>query len=360
MKVLQLGGAFHQSFFIDELILNNYYVECLDNIPINPGHNYAKISHNISITDIENIKKIIRNEKFIVSSYGSDIAELSRNLIIGDKGKHINLLKKLSARRLLKKVFIDQKQPNIKIANLNENYQKNYCVIKPNISSGSKGISLVTSPQKIKNAIKKAQEFSIDGVAIIEEYIKNDGNKYYCEGLLIKNNLYLVIGCSKSSSGTIKWDGSVQITEDNISSFTNLSYAYLENLLMDSILKMSSAITRSSFAFNIDFYINDEKIIIIEFATRPGGNLLPLVLEHRYGINHSLSYLSILEGCPEVIYRNTPVFKIDSKKPITISIIKYIFMKELELHKEDNMIILKRKYSDKGNSEKLAALIHGT
>ena len=56
MKILQLGGAFHQSFFIDELTLNNYHVECLDNINLNPGHNYAKLSHNISIIDIENIK----------------------------------------------------------------------------------------------------------------------------------------------------------------------------------------------------------------------------------------------------------------------------------------------------------------
>ncbi len=359
MKVLQLGGAFHQSFFIDELTLNNYYVECLDNIPINPGHNYAKISHNISITDIENIKKVIQNKKFIVSSYGSDIAELSRNLIIGDKGKHINLLKKLSARRLLKKVFIDQKQPNIKIANLDENYQENYCVIKPNISSGSKGISLISSAEKIKNAIKIAQERSIDGVAVIEEFIENDGNKYYCEGLLINNIIYLVMGCSKSSSGTIEWDGSIQITEENVSCFTNLSYEYLEKLLTDSILKMSDAVSKSSFAFNIDFFINNGKIIIIEFATRPGGNLLPLVLEHKYRINHSLSYLSILEGRPQLIYRDRPVWNIDPKKIIQISIIKYIFSEEIEMLKADNIIILKRKYSDQVKSEKLAALIYG-
>lgn len=358
MKVLQLGGAFHQSFFIDELTLNNYHVECLDNIPNNPGHNYAKQSHNISITDIKSIKKIVKNQKFILSSYGSDIAELTRNIISGDNGKQINLLKKLSARKLLKKVYADQKQPKIKIANLDKQYNEKYFVIKPNISSGSKGISLVRSRKNFETAIKKAQDFSLDGVAIIEEYINNDGNKYYCEGLLINKKVYLVIGCSKSSSRTIKWDGSIQIGEDNISTFTNLSYKYLENLLKDSILKMSHEISKFSFAFNIDFFINNNKIIIIEFATRPGGNLLPLVLEHKYGINHSLSYLSILNGIPQVVYRNNPLFKIDSKITIKISIIKYIFLEELDQYKEDNITILKREYSNQVNSKKMAALIY--
>lgn len=358
MKVLQLGGAFHQSFFIDELSLNNYHVESLDNIPSNPGHNYAKLSHNISITDIKNIKKIVQNQNFLISSYGSDIAELTR-IVIGDHGKQINLLKKLSARNLLKEVYTDQKQPKIKIAKLDKKYNEKYCVIKPNISSGSKGISIISSRKTIETAIKKAQDFSLDGVAIIEEYINNDGNKYYCEGLLINNEVYLVIGCSKSSSGTIEWDGSIQISEDNISTFTNLSYKYLENLLKDSILKMSCAISKFSFAFNIDFFINNENIIIIEFATRPGGNLLPLVLEHKYGINHSLSYLSILNGKPQVIYRNHPLFRIDSKKVLKISIIKYNYAEELDLYKKDNIIILRRKYSNQLNSEKIAALIYG-
>ena len=154
MKVLQLGGAFHQSFFIDELISNNYHVECLDNRPDNPGHNYAKLSHNISIRDVKNIKKIVQNQNFIISSYGSDIAELTRNTIIGEQGKQINLLKKLSARNLLQEVFIDQKQPKIKIAELDKQYNKEYCVIKPNISSGSKGISIIRSEKEIETAIR--------------------------------------------------------------------------------------------------------------------------------------------------------------------------------------------------------------
>lgn len=195
MRVLQLGGAFHQSFFIDELSLNNYHVECLDNIPNNPGHNYAKLSHNISITDIKNIKKVVKKQKFIISSYGSDIAELTRNMIGGENGKQIKLLKKLSARKLLKKVYADQKQPKIKIANLDKQYNEKYLVIKPNISSGSKGISLISSRKEIEKAIKKAKDCSLDGIAIIEEYINNDGNKYYCEGLLINKKVYLVIGC---------------------------------------------------------------------------------------------------------------------------------------------------------------------
>ena len=105
MKILQLGGAFHQSFFVEELAANNYFVECLDNLPNNPGHSYAEKSYNISITDIKKIKEILTQDNYIISSYGSDLAELSRNKLVEDNGSHINLLMKYSARLFLQKVF---------------------------------------------------------------------------------------------------------------------------------------------------------------------------------------------------------------------------------------------------------------
>ena len=145
MKIIQLGGAFHQSFFIEELCLNQFHVECLDNIPDNPGHNYATCSHNISITDTHKINKIFDKEDIVFSSYGSDIAEFSRSILTNEKGNHLRLLKKISARNFLRKVFSNQNQPNIKIANLKEDINFKSCVIKPNISSGSKGVELINS-----------------------------------------------------------------------------------------------------------------------------------------------------------------------------------------------------------------------
>ncbi len=359
MKIIQLGGAFHQSFFIEELCLNQFDVECLDNIPDNPGHNYATRSHNISIIDTDKIKNIFGKEDIVFSSYGSDIAEFSRSILTKEKGNHLRLLKKISARKFLKKVFSNQNQPNIKIANLKEDINIKNCLIKPNISSGSKGIHLINSKIRISDAIKNAQAISIDGVAVLEEYINNDGNKYYCEGLIIKNNIFLVIGCSTSSNATLNWDGSVQIKENNILFYTELSYDFLIGLLKDCILKMAAVLDKDSFAFNIDFFINHGDIIIIEFALRPGGNLLPLVLEHTYGINHSLSYLSILKGNPQIIYRKNKFLKIDSTKCLNISITKDINSNDIK-KQVNNIITLKRKYSHQVNQEKLIGRIYGT
>tara|TARA_B100000886_G_scaffold340156_2_gene308195 strand:+ start:565 stop:1647 length:1083 start_codon:yes stop_codon:yes gene_type:complete len=358
-KILQLGGSFHQSFFIEELIKNDYHVDCLDNVPDNPGHYYAKNSYNISITDIDKIKKIITNENYIISSYGSDIAEISRNILLGETGNHLKLFEKHSARMFLKKVFINQRQPDIKIADFKEDKLKNSCVIKPNISSGSKGVFIINSSNKIRNAINIARNISKDGVAILEEYINNDGNKYYCEGLIINNNILLVYGCSKSSTQSLTWDGSSQITENNISLYTNMSYKEIFNLLKVCIMKLSKAISKDSFAFNIDFFINGKEIVIIEFATRPGGNLLPLVLEHSYNINYSLTYLSILKGNPKIIYRKIPFLPIVTQKAINISISANKTLKDKNQNNEDNMVTFKRP-SSKNNSHQLAALIYGS
>ena len=320
MKLIQLGGAFHQSLFIYELIRKNYFVACLDNVRQNPGHLYSSISFNISITKISEIKKILADEDYIISSYGSDIAELIRNILIGDYGNHMNLLKKFSARLFLKEVFSNENQPNIKLISLNENISNHKYLVKPNISSGSKGVSIINSKKEFEQAVKLARSISLDGLAVLEEYINNDGNKYYCEGLILRNDIFLVFGLSKSSKKNIIWDGSEQITEENISSFTELTYKYVENYLKEAVLKISRVISKKSFAFNIDFFINGNKIIIIEFSPRPGGNFLPVVLEHKFNIDHSLTYLSILTGENKIFYRKYPVFSKDSRKPLNISI----------------------------------------
>ena len=100
-----------------------FNVACLDNVRQNPGHLYSSISFNISITKISEIKKILADEDYIISSYGSDIAELIRNILIGDYGNHMNLLKKFSARLFLKEVFSNENQPNIKLTNLTTIFQ---------------------------------------------------------------------------------------------------------------------------------------------------------------------------------------------------------------------------------------------
>jgi hypothetical protein len=357
MKILQLGGAFHQSFFVEELAANNYFVECLDNLPNNPGHSYAEKS---SITDIKKIKEILTQDNYIISSYGSDLAELSRNKLVEDNGSHINLLMKYSARLFLQKVLGKKNQPNIKIAELNTTLSNKSYVVKPNISSGSKNVSIVKSGLNVKEAIKSAQSISLDGLAVIEDYIENDGNKYYCEGIIVNNEIKIVFGCSKSSKNNLIWDGSIQIRKQNICLYNSISYEFIENFLKDCVSKIALEINKSSFAFNIDFFIRDKEIFIIEFAPRPGGNLLPAVLEHTFGINYSLTYFSILKGEPKIFYREKPIFNIDIKKSLNISIMEEDRYNNLDPNKRTNIITLKRNYRSNSSSEKLLAIVYGT
>ena len=199
MKIIQLGGAFHQSFFIEEIKKFGYIVYCLDNVPYNPGHFYADNSFNISTTNIKEIKKIISKDKFILSSFGSDLGERTRIILTEGDSPKLKLFTKHDSRKLLKKTFQNQNQPNIKFASLTEQKSERTLVVKPNISSGSKGVSIIAPNNELFGAIKEAQKISLDNKAVIEEYVINDGKKYYCEGLVINKEIFLVIGFSTSS-----------------------------------------------------------------------------------------------------------------------------------------------------------------
>src|SRR5205823_7695298 len=55
-------------------------------------------------------------------------------------------------------------------------------IIKPQRSSGSKGVVIVDHLQGIDEHLREAKQFSLDGEAIIEECL--DGSQHTCEGFL--------------------------------------------------------------------------------------------------------------------------------------------------------------------------------
>ncbi len=361
MRILQLGAAFHQAFFIEELIKNGYVVESISKYPEDPGHVYSSKSYNISITDIDNIKRVHSNSDYILSSYGSDIAELTRLIITKDETPQIKLLKKDTARNFLKQVYPSQRQPNIRIAKRNEKLSTKWRVVKPNISSGSKGVAIIKENSPINEFIKIARDISVDNMAVIEEYINNDGRKYYCEGLIINSEIFLVIGVSKSSLNSLIWDGSEQITKQNISSYIDIPYHYLIENLKECILMMSKSVNKNSFAFNIDFMIYNNEVVIVEFSLRPGGNLLPYVVEHTFNINYCLTYLSILLDKPKVVHNINPIFNISPEKAINISIMQnqHSSKSHPRCVPSEFIHILKRRYLNWDTDRNLIAEIYG-
>ena len=334
MIICQLGGAFHQSLFINDLVEAQLVVECIDNIPSNFGHIVAQKNFDCSITDTQNLSKYLdqKDDSYIISSYGSDIAELARLNLLNSNCSSMSLLTKYSARLLLREIFPDQPQPEIYLVNdITDEFLKkssNYYV-KPNISSGSKGVVCLNDMSYAcsKQSILNAQQISLDDKAVIETVIPNNGFKYYCEGIKCGNSILLTIGVSLSSNKNLVWDGSIQIQESNSRKYCVVDYNQVINKLKDVVWVISSAIDRVSFPFNIDFFLHpsSEEPIILEFAPRAGGNFLHVALEHIHKLDYARTYLSIYDEqkVPTLYYRESPRFaNISSDMPLRIQIHK--------------------------------------
>ena len=333
MKIIQLGAAFHQSLFIQDCIDLGYEVTTIDNRPCNYGHNISTNSINRSITDAEEIMDCINSEEDIVSAYGSDIAMLTWAKLNNKQNLGI-LCKKYTARSFLKKCFFNKKshiQPECYlIENLEELLQKldseEKVVIKPNISSGSKGVAIIEGKTKAKECYHEAKNYSLDNKVVVEEYVQNNGKKYFCEGLKIKSKVLFAFGLSTSSSKDLKLDGSILFTKGNCKTYTGQEYLEVYKKLEESLRTIFDKLLlrkSDSIAFNVDFYLEEEKIFIIECAPRPGGNFLSLHLEYIYNIDYCKSYLSIVspKQSPKIYWRECRFAKsISEDSAIKISI----------------------------------------
>ena len=101
------------------------------------------------------------------------------------------------------------------------------------------------------------------------------------------------------------------------------------------------------------------QIIIIEFSLRPGGNLLPFVLEHTFNINYCLTYLSILQEKPNVVFHKSPPFTISADKALNISIMQNYRSNSFISMNEENVLMLSRDYLNPKNPKNLTAKIYG-
>jgi hypothetical protein len=236
-----------------------------------------------------------------------------------------SLCTKSEARPLLQRLWPDH-QPRM-LSHLQHPIYLDYLrsdkiVVKPNISSGSKGVSICSKDCLTQDILNLASTQSLDGQLVIEEYIPNDGNKYFCEGLKCDSNLYLAFGLSTSLNNDLLWDGSTLFTHVNCTRICGMEY----NLLLSKLTRIIGRLIEhlglqnlSYLPFNIDFFIHDADLYVIEFAPRPGGNFLHLYLEYLYDINYAETFISsFLHNTPLPAY-GSPYLK-PSRIPISIQI----------------------------------------
>jgi len=170
-------------------------------------------------------------------------------------------------------------------------------IIKPTDRSGSKGVTKVEKPKDVNVAIKRALANSINGRAIVEEFI--EGREFSVEMISYKGDHYYLATTDKVTTGAPYF---VEIEHHQPA---DISYT-VEKRIIQVVKKALDVLHISNSASHSEILItNDGSIRIIEIAGRMGGDFIGSDL-----VELSTGY-NFLKG---VIYLSLGVFTIPQKR----------------------------------------------
>lgn len=279
-KFLVIGASVWQRNGISKLIRSGHKVYVVDSRKnlLDKLINIKKIhieSFNINIL-LSFVKKY-RILKCI--SFASDFAVPIKNQINKELGKNFyseKIISIFTKKKILRKFQQKNKfnhpyfiQEYRKISNY-KNYKKNF-IIKPNISSGSRGVfstNKFTKKKIFKAKCEFAKKNSLDGQIILEKKI---GGYEYGGNCFIKNGKIIDIRITKKILNKSKIIG--HIYPSDLNNFT-------QNNVKNELLKYIKKLNVKNEIINFDIKIYKKKIFIIELAIRNGGNGITDIIKY--------------------------------------------------------------------------------
>ena len=287
-KLMILGAAQSQVPLIETAKEMNLEVHVCSIKGNYPGIYAADIFHEADITDVEKIYEIAKDQKIDgILTTATDICLESIGYVV-DKlnlsGTGLENSKACLNKIIMKQRFSSNNIPTpnyIEVKNYQDaieffQKQKSPCVLKPNDSSSSRGVTKIETLQKIEDAYSKALEFSTSGGVIIEEWL--EGEEFGAQAIVVNNELNLLI---IHSDITTPPPQRIPIGHGCPHPNEKTLFPLISNIVRNAIkaLGINNAIC------NIDFINSTKGPQIIEMTCRMGGTHLPEVCGEYSGIN---------------------------------------------------------------------------
>lgn len=279
-KIISLGGNFYQMTAVKAAKKMGIYVIDVDYLPDNPAHRYADEYYNISITEKEQILELAKELQVDgIISYASDVGAPTAAYVAEKMGLPTNsyetvfrMTRKDLFHPFLKKngFFIpDVIQIRCK-QDVYDFFEKHdEILLKPVNSSGSKGITKITSRDQIDKAFDVAVEYSRDSVLVAEEFI---GRDYYqiAGDAFVVNGKIAYFGVANEHFN-VKCNPLVPVGESFPADISNEKKEQAKQEIQRAI----TCLGIQNGAINLDFMFDKKgNIFIIELGPRNGGNLI--------------------------------------------------------------------------------------
>lgn len=292
-KIMLLGGSAQQITAINYARQQGYHTILCDYLPDNPGQDYSDKFYQVSTTDKEAILKVAKEENIDgIVAYASDPAAPTAAFVAEKLGLPTNpfhsveilAFKDKFREFLLENNFSTPKSNHYASAETALEELSIYefpIMVKPIDSSGSKGVSKITSPDNVQSAIEDALFFSRSKVFIIEEYVEKDHE-------------YLVGGDCFVQDGRVVYWGLLNCHRDpNVNPLVPVGKSYpllLEDYRIKKVKEVIERIVKildiQFGGFNLEVIVdNKDRVFVVEMGPRNGGNMIPELLNHIHGVD---------------------------------------------------------------------------
>lgn len=283
-RILLLGGSEAQLIAIEKAKDLGYYTVLCDYLPDNPGQFIADSFHLVSTTDKDAVLEVAKLERINgIVAYSSDPAAPTAAYVANalhlpgmdyDVVRHF-CEKQLFREFLLKNGFNVPQSIKVKVPFVLDSIDVSHLhfpvIVKPTDSSGSKGVTVIETEDGLKKALGYAQEYSRNGVLIIEEFICRD---HPC---VIEAEIFAIEGrvATWGLINSIRDTASNPLLPAAYSYPLNLSESRKE-LVKREVSRLVSVTGKTSGAFNIEMIIDKhERLFFLDAGPRNGGNMLP-------------------------------------------------------------------------------------
>jgi biotin carboxylase len=286
-KLLVLAASSEQIETITTGKRLGYYIITLDNRPSNPGHALADLSYDIDTTDWEGVLEVARRENIqgIIAAC-TDIAvptaayvahemhlkgpPLASSQIMCSKVQFRNFL---SNRNFAVPAHVPFGTGFVPDGSL---FQGTRWILKPNQSSGSKGVFIVDSKSEFLRRADETLSFSPDGQGILEQFI--DGFQGTCEGFLKEGQMAPAFILDRHTADPPY----VATTGHSLPSSLSPN---LQQMLLNDLTRIWKILGIGDGPFDCDFVATDDTVYLLEISPRMGGNSISNLLQTALGFD---------------------------------------------------------------------------
>ncbi|MGG0657029.1 ATP-grasp domain-containing protein [Rummeliibacillus pycnus] len=292
-KLLILGGSFIQIPIIKKAREMGHYVITCDYREDNPGHKFAHEYHDVSFTDNEAVLALAKKLQIDgITCYTSEPAAATAAYVAEKLGLPTNPYKSVEilSNKDLYREFLSENNFSVPRAKGYGSYEeaksdiqnfKMPVVIKPVDSSGSRGISKISSIEFLQEKVDNALSFSRVKRFVIEEYIEKKGYFITGDGFSVDGKLVF----RSFANGHLDPTGINPFVPTGISWPYNMPYR-IQNKIHDEVQRAWDILEMKTGPVHFDFLIDEEENIYLnELVARHGGCLISPVTEYVTDIN---------------------------------------------------------------------------